>query len=141
VSLNRGKTFLGGVIVAVSVFLEVTLFRDGLVSVKVAHDQRDLHLQARYAVLDRAFDVLVRGGELTDNPVVEVRVIRNGKLTVVKQYVFNHGEIARALKKEVEEAWATGEWDDYLNTSVEEAWGEALEESPDLRMVFETLAL
>ena len=126
---------------AVSVFLEVTLFRDGLVSVKVAHDQRDLHLQARYAVLDRAFDVLVRGGELTDNPVVEVRVIRNGRLITVKQYVFNHGEIARALKKEVEEAWATGEWDDYLNTSVEETWGEALEESPDLRMVFDTLAL
>ena len=126
---------------AVSVFLEVTLFLDGLVSMKVAHVQRDLHLQARYAVLDRAFDVLVRGGELTDNPVVEVRVIRNGKLTTARQYVFNHGEITRALQKEVKEAWATGEWDDYLNTSVEEAWGEALEESSDLRMVFETLAL
>ena len=126
---------------SISVFLEVELFRGGMVTMKVSHFQKDIHLQAKYAVLDRAFDVLVRGGELTDNPVVEVRVIRKGMCTAVKQYVFNRAKIAQELQKEVEEAWATGDWDEYLNTSVKEAWENALEESPDLRTVFETLAL
>lgn len=102
-----------------------------------AHTLKDAHLKAKNELLESAFFILVRGGSIKENPVVIVRGELHGK-RICKELKFNVGQVRRALEKGIHEAWKTGEYDEYLNTSIEEAWG-SLEENPDLQRIIECM--
>lgn len=103
---------------------------------------KDLRLLARNMLLDRIFYILARGGKLEENPIVEVAIVIRKKkgypIEQCKKYIFNRSEVAKCLKPEIEEAWATGEEDP--NVDIEQEWG-SLDENHDLKKIIETMTL